>query len=91
MDPACVPSVKAARAAGLKRVDIYHFPHAVEGALSATQQVQATLQLLQGVEFGTYWLDVERCSEWSDNVTANTRWIREAVAAVEGAGKAAPG
>jgi hypothetical protein len=58
VDKECPSTIKAAWAAGIKAVDVYHFP-VLPSTKSPEQQVDESLTALHDVKFGRYWLDVE--------------------------------
>lgn len=81
VDPQCLPSLAAARAAGIADMSVYHFPAT---STSATAQTTASINnLVTGkATIGYYWLDVERGS-WSSDIAHNVAFIAEWVQAAE--------
>lgn len=64
-------------------VSVYLFPSFdCPSNLTAAQQVDQTLQGMQGVPFGMLWMDIEQNpgSGWGTDAAANHQWLVEAVA-----------
>ena len=75
VDPNAAASINNGWAAGLARVDVYHFPCL---AVSAEAQVQAVVQALSAAnaKCGYYWIDVEQGAGWSTtNFATNAQFI----------------
>jgi len=77
VDPNGVHSVANAWAAGLSHVDIYLFPAAMCGT-SAAAQVDAAINSMGKVPFGTLWFDIET-GDWYANHQSNVNWLTAAV------------
>lgn len=88
-DTNCLPTVLAGWNAGLKFVDLYHFP--VIRDKSAQEQVDEDLGFLfdNHVRFGRLWLDVEGSTggdTWYPDVSENVAFIQDFVTAVQDRG-----
>lgn len=86
VDPNAAASINAGWAAGLTRVDVYHFPCV---SVPANQQIQEVLQTLSaaGAKFGYYWIDVEQGAGWSTtNFAENAQFLTELIQAAQAAG-----
>ena len=57
-------TARNARAAGIKNIDLYHFP---DTAIDPTQQIHDTVRYFaaQNISFGKLWLDVEGPEYWN--------------------------
>lgn len=86
VDPNAAASINAGWAAGLSRVDVYHFPCVSVGAEA---QVQAVVQALSAanVKIGYYWIDVEQGAGWSTtNFASNSQFLSQLIQAAQNAG-----
>eukprot|EP01092_Planopodium_desertum_P001299 TRINITY_DN1189_c0_g1_i3.p1 TRINITY_DN1189_c0_g1~~TRINITY_DN1189_c0_g1_i3.p1 ORF type:complete len:214 (-),score=58.45 TRINITY_DN1189_c0_g1_i3:43-684(-) len=86
-DPNAVPTVAAARAAGLSNVDVYMFPCYSCG--NPQSQVQSLASFLSGnsVDFDTVWLDIEGPGTyWSGSTSDNQAFFNGLLSAAQSTG-----
>jgi GH25 family lysozyme M1 (1,4-beta-N-acetylmuramidase) len=66
-------------AAGVSHVDIYLFP-SFDCSISAAGQVDAAIDNMGSIPFGTLWFDIEaEGSDWSSDTDQNNAWLQEGV------------
>lgn len=84
VDPSAPQCLANAKAAGIARLDAYHFPSL---EFDAAQQVNASLDALSVVtaSLGCYWIDVEG-SAWSLYPARNVTFLQAMIAAVQARG-----
>lgn len=93
LDANAPATILDAHAAGVPRVDVYHFPHWSPERGHAAAQVNASVNALRqaGAAFRCYWIDVELLDGapsggWSGDPAKNARFLRELVEAAEALG-----
>jgi len=86
VDPNAPGTVKAAWAAGLASVDVYHFPCL---RVDAADQVRDAVSAISaaGARFERYWIDVEQGAGWSaSDFAGNAAFLRRMLQAAEALG-----
>ena len=87
-DPRALESLNNAKAAGIKKRDVYHFP--CRGKNPA-QQVQESMNAVGKGNFQHFYFDIETnpspgCG-WSGNLASNCKFLEEMIKAAHGEGK----
>lgn len=84
VDENVVQNIKNAWAGGMKSVDVYLFPCVKCG--NPKGQVRSLVNALNGLNFGTIWVDIEIYS-WGSDLNANRQFALDMVNEVKAAGK----
>jgi GH25 family lysozyme M1 (1,4-beta-N-acetylmuramidase) len=82
-DSNALPTIQAAKAGGIQRTDVYHFPCAF--GVDATTQVQDDVNGVGAGNFNTMWFDIETnpssgCA-WSSDTSRNCDFLQQLISA----------
>ena len=83
VDSNCIPSIQNARKAGIKQIDVYHFPDTSKNPHS---QIVETLTHLNETAFDYFWLDIEDF-EWKNDPSSNIIFISSMITTLKLSGQ----